>query len=319
MDNIKNWNRIFKRINQSFKLQIVLCIILSIIVIGVYFIFDSIIHDKRTHDISPYIKLINQIEGINIESNKIHISGYAFLLDSDSEYSDISILLRSVDDKKEYWMDVNQTSRTDIDLYYNSEYNYRNSGFNAEISKKKLNTEKCYEIIISLNNYYSNERKTVSTNRYILNNELYLYNPYLFEQPNINIESNLLIEVFNKGSLCFYNKEAGMYVYQYNGQLFWIANELFEFNENKLTYIPYHPYTSHIDELPEERKKYGNFNLSFYFEEYEYVDENIAPYRMAIRDIPSDYPVTYVLTGAYDSVIDNFIWKEYFHLNHNFN
>jgi len=135
------------------------------------------------------------------------------------------------------------------------------------------------------------------------------------DQPDLNIKSELLREVFTNGRLCFYQKNEGMYVYQYNDQLYWIANEEFDYDEDKLTYIQYQLYTPQINKLPENRMQYGFDNLDFNFEEYEYVDENTAPYRVAIKDIPADYPITYIVTGVYDTVNKAWIWQKQINMN----
>src|SRR5699024_1926368 len=105
--------------------------------------------------------------------------------------------------------------------------------------------------------------KTVLTNRYILNGEIYSYNPFEFDKPDMNIESDILREVFTNGRLCFYQKDMGMYVYQYNDRLYWVANDNFSFNKNGLTHIPYYVYTSQVSKLPGHNIQHGLDNLTF--------------------------------------------------------
>lgn len=329
MENKNKKVGLFKKIEQSYIIKIIICVVLCSIVLGLFFIFYKVIPVKYNYTITNDLSVINQIEHVNLKDNKINISGYAFLLDMDSDNSKISVLLRSVDDGKEIWANIEQTSRLDVDSYFNGSYDYKNSGFNATVKEKKLNTDECYEIIVKLDyvtrtinaegkNVVNRASKAKLTNRYIMNGELYSYNPYKFDQPDMNIESELLREVFTNGQLCFYQKEAGIYVYLYNDKLYWIANEFFSFEEDDLTYIQYQLYTSQTDKLPEDRIQYGFDNIGFNFEEHEFLDENTTPYRVAVRDIPNDYPIAYILTGVYDSVNGNFLWEKYFHINHAF-
>ena len=320
---------IIRKIEKSLKLQIITCVLLSFLVIGVFFIVYRVIPVKYKYTISTDINLINQIEDINIKDNEITINGYAFLLNMDSDFTKISILLRNIDNGKEVWADVEQAIRKDVNSYFNNNNNYENSGFYASVREKKLKSNGCYEIFVKLSynkiikkpsgDIEEEVSKTVSTNKFILNNKLYSYNPYEFEQPDMSVESDLLSEVFTNGRLCFYQKDAGMYVYQYNNKLYWIANENFRFKEDGLTYVQYQLGTSRIDKLPEHRKQYGVDNIGFFFEEVEYSIENNIPYRVAITDIPNNYPITYILTGIYDTANNEWIWKRYFNLDYNFN
>lgn len=316
---MKEKNDLIQKINQSFSLKIITCLILSFIVIVLFFIANAVFDKKesRKYTITSDFKLMNQIEDIYTEDNKINIYGYAFLLDMDSEGTKVSILLRSVNDGKEIWADVEQISRTDVASFFSKNYNHENSGFNAIIKESKLSSDECYEIIVKLE-YLSiddNNRisKTVSTNRYIINKELFSYNPYELDHPDI--ESELLSEVFNNGQLSFYQKDKGMYVFQYNKQLYWIADESFNFDEDGMTSIPCNVYTSKVDKLPENRIQNGFETLGFIFEDHEYTDENIGPYRLAIWDIPDDYPISYIITGEYDS---GWVWSKIFHINYIF-
>ena len=329
MGNEKRKSGFFEMTRKNHKMKIVTCVVLSSIIIALYFILDSIVPIKVNYIISNDMNLINQIEKVSIEDNIINISGYAFILDMNSDDTKISILLRGVNEGKEIWTDVKQTFRADVNSYFNSDNKYENTGFYASIEEKKLDIDECYEIIVKLKyvtstantdmqNTGNNASKTVSANRYIMNGELYSYNPYKLDQSDMKTTSKLLREVFTSGQLCFYQKNVGMYVYQYDGRLYWVANKEFVFAEDRKTRIPYYAYTSQTDKIPENSIQYGFDYLDFYFEEYEYNGENTAPYRIAIRDIPDTYPISYIITGVYDTVNSEWLWKKQFQLNHDF-
>jgi len=324
MKKEKYEKKLLKELGNNFKLQLMTCVVLSLLVITAFYLLYRIIPVKYDYSITNDISLINQIENVNVEKNKINIDGYAFLLNIDSIDTKISLLLRNVDDGKEIWADVEQTSRTDVNSYFDSEYNYKNSGFNAVVNDKKLNTNECYEIIVKLDyskilnepsgNTELKDSKTVSTNKYILNYKLYSYNPNDFDQLDTNVKSDLLREVFTNGRLCTYQKHVDMYVYQYDSSLYWIAGKNFDFREGGMTYIQYQLGTSQENKLPEHRIKHGFDNIGFNFEEYEYIDESTDPYRVAIRDIPVEYPITYILTGIYEPDGSKWMWRKHFNL-----
>ena len=314
----------FKKINKSRKMQIIVCVVLSAIVIIGFLVLNRIIDRNKFYEYSltEDNNIIKLIEDINIVNDSITIDGYAFMLEADSSKASISLFLLDAINDEEIWLDVEQVARADVQSYFLSEYNYEQSGFHASLKSKKLKEDVCYEVIINLDytdNSSNKIRKTVSSNQFLLNGQLYGYNPIEFDKPNLDIDSKLLRKVFIEGKLCFYQKDAGMYVFQYNGKLYWIATDDFKFNENGQTHIIYHLYTSQINKLPVERNQYKFDNLDFVFEQYEYKDEVTEPYRVAYREIPDNYAITYVTTGHYDSNSDTLLWNKSFHLDDFFN
>lgn len=307
---------IYKRIDESYKLKFIACIVLSCIVIGFFLIYNKIIDNK--YIIIEDVNFVNEIENISKNNGNITIKGYAFLSDIDSKNSQISVFLRNLSDGKEVWLDVKHSIRSDVDAYYNGDYNYENSGFYAFAKANRLHSDECYEIVIKIeytNPDSSKLKKTVSSKRYIFNNELYVYNPKEFYEPNKNISSALLKNVLENGKLCLYQKDVGLYVYVYNGKMYWIATENFNFDKNGKTYITYHLYTSQTSKLSKDRIKYKYSNLDFYFEQHEYKEENTAPYRVAIRDVLDDFPITYIRTGVYNTLNKSWIWNKLFHID----
>lgn len=327
MDNNKEKQSIFLNIKKDFKLQLLICVFLCIVVIIVFLIVNNIVERKNYHEykIEDDLNLINSIENITTENEKIKVEGYAFISDRNSSNDLISVFLQNVATGKDVWFDMEQTDRPDVNAYFAGEYDYKNTGFIASTDSKNIDGKEVYEIIINIDNVHTKDgnrkdiRKTVSTGRYILNGELYSYNPIDFDKPDMDIESELLREVFANGQLCLYQKEEGMYVYQYEGKLYWIATEDFNFEESGATYIIYHLFTSHIAKLPEHRIQNRFDNLDFNFEDREYKKEITEPYRVAISDIPKEYPITYILTGVYDIEIKKSYWTKAFKLDLDFN
>ena len=322
MEPNQSKQKITEKIDCSFKLKIIVCLVLSCIVVMVFFAINRALDEKkhREYKIIEDIYLINSVESVIVENDIISINGYAFIQGENAFDNKISVFLRNVDTKEEVWLKVQEVERQDVDSYFNSEYSYIKSGFFAYTKVKKINIDESYEIIINIDKIEKNSdntvsRITVTTNRYIYNSELYTHNPIDFKIPYIDNKLGLIYEVIANGQLCSNQEDEGIYVYNYKRKLFWITTERFKFDEKGSAYIIYHLHTSHRDKLQEKQTQYKYDFLDFDFVDYEYVEETTAPYRIAIRDLPNDYPITYVKTGVYDLVNDESIWIDDFHLD----
>jgi len=317
---MKQINNILNKIKNNFKFQILLCVLLCTIVITTFLISYKIIDIDRKHNytIIDDISIINSVEEIDVDNRNIILEGYAFMLGKDSADVEVSLFLLDVDEGDEVWADTEAIVRTDVDSYFSSKYNYERSGFRALLKDKKVNSDACYEVILNVDyrdeNSIDNHRKTVTTNRFLFNGKLYDYNPNEFFKPNLDVKSTLLKKVFLEGHLHFYLEEEGLYLYQYEDKLFWIATSDFKFDKNLNTYIAYQIFTSQTNKLSPEHAKYGFENLDFYFEQYEYRDEETEPYRVAIQKIPDDYAINYIKTGHYDLENNTWIWNKNFHI-----
>lgn len=316
---------ILSSINASLRNKILTCFILSSMVILSFLIVNKVIDQRKSllnYTITNDIRLINKVEDVNIHNDNIILSGYAFILDQDTSNNNISVILRNVNTMKEVWLSIEQNDRPDVNSYFESEFDYEKSGFTASASIEKVKQDEVYEVILSIDSAdtaeQSKTRTTVSAKQYLFNHKLYNYNPNDFDQPDLNVESEMLREVFLNGQLCYYQKDIDMYIYQYQNKLFWIANSNFNFNKNGLTYIPVQIFTTRADKLPEERILQEYDKLNFYFEQEEYTDQATKPYRVVIQDIPQEYPITYIKTGVYDSNDKAWIWSVSFHLKKSF-
>jgi len=262
---------------------------------------------------------MNSVENISIENDTLKLEGYAFYLNQDSTNASISLFLKNLKNNDEIWMETETINRPDIREHYNCKFNYANYGFIATKKYNKLSMEDGYEIFINIDTFDESGnkyRKTVSSKRYLFEDRILSFNPYDFDYPDANIKSDLLKNVLTKGLLHIYRKDIGLYVYEYQNKLYWIANNHFPFDEDGKTYIPYQLYTTQNSNLPEYRIQYGFDNLDFYFEDNELTNEATYPYRVAVHDIPVQYTVTYIVTGIYDTANKDWLCREFFQIKY---
>ena len=74
------------KIEKSFKLQIIVCLVLSSIAIAGFLLINKILDIRKFHEytIVEDINLINSIDNIIYKDDNIILEGYAFLLDRNS-------------------------------------------------------------------------------------------------------------------------------------------------------------------------------------------------------------------------------------------
>jgi len=179
----------------------------------------------------------------------------------------------------------------DLNSYFGCEYDYSDSGFTAVIPN--IDGEILVEFpVVGIK----------ETGCYLINGKVVRYS-------DSDIEAGgYLREIVENGYLLVAQDHC--YVYQYNGELYWIADEDFEFEEDGSTYIQYQLWTTQTENLPESRLENGWEwdNIGFYFEENEL--EPYDKYRVAKKSLPVEYPITAIVTGYHKNGF--WVWQKYF-------
>ena len=203
--------------------------------------------------------------------------------------ADRNINIRLTETEDTIVLDVNYgAARPDVNEYFLCDYDYTNVGFTAT---GIVNPETEYEIFIEWP-----LTKPVSTGGYILGEDVHrvatLTGTGRFELPN------LPANYVKNGTLLVCRPDIHIWVFQYDGYLYWVADEEFHFEDDGLTYIQYLLWTTQIEKLPPDRLKANLFwfNLSGYFEKYE-ISGDFGNYRVMRCELPTEYSITAVLTG----------------------
>lgn len=251
---------------------------------------------------------VYQIDAVETGGKKLLLRGFAFQLKKDAAGEDFEIVLQDISTGKNIFPKMEYTEREDVNQHFLCEYDYRNSGFEAVFKTGKLDLQDGnYEVLLRI----TGEKKAYQTGIYLAKGQLVYTNPTEFKA--LDVAGTDLEKVVNDGVLRVYRPDYGMYVYQYEGEFYWIAEPGYGFNEEGNTYVQYQLDTTQIANLPEERLSHQWYwdNIGFWFclKELSGAGYDTGKYRVAKERIPTEYSVTKIWTGNY---IDGWIWQQYF-------
>ena len=242
----------------------VICVGLVCLIWGGYFFIKHFGADRILEIEEDDFSWVYQVDHAGIEGKYLVLRGFAFELDKDATEGAFEIVLQDIESEKKYFPTTQYMERTDVNEYFLCEYDYLNTGFEVVVKEKQLDLdERDYEILLRK----TGERQTYRTGIFISKGEVMYTNPKTFEP--LDVEGTGLEEIIKEGILRVYRPDYGMYVYQYEGELYWIADESYAFDEDGNVYIEYQLDTTQIDKLPERRLENQWYwdNLGFVFKE----------------------------------------------------
>lgn len=204
--------------------------------------------------------------------------------------------------------DVKLTDRTDINSYFKCEYDYSHCGFEAKIKKSEMDFENGnYQVLIKPD---ETDPRAVQ-GAFLVKGRLKYTNP--LDDMALNVSGTDLERIVNEGTCVVSYPAVHICVYQYEWKLYWIADKDYAFEQDGSTRLEYSSETTRFDRLPINRindSKYFD-DMGDFFELYEVTDSmNCGEYRVAVRDLPSEYATTQLVTG-YQSK-GNWIWRRFF-------
>ncbi len=290
-----------------------ICIGIILIAVVVDSFIQDYIYENKYEIVNDDFTYVFQIDGVEQKDDELVLTGWAFELETDSVEDDFDVILYDYNHDKEYYMDVKDEVRTDVNEYFLCEYDYSNSGFVAGLRLSKLDLENNnYEVLIRPRD----AQKAYKSGTYISKGELMYTEPESFVA--LDVEGTGLEDIVNNGVLRIYRPDMGMYVYQYEGSLYWIADESYEFEEDGSTYVQYQLDTTQIDNLPQHRldNEWYWDNIGFNFESKEIVNIDTGNYRVTTSALQTEYSITRISTGYY---VEEWIWKQHFRPWYEFN
>ena len=263
---------------------------------------------ETTRDGQSQSQMTFQLDSVTVTDEGYIFDGYCFGhdLDTTEVQSDITILLKSLTGGGEIAAETSYgLERPDVNSYFYYDTDFTNSGFRAFVPADEYNINDEYEVY-------------VKWGRFKLPADTYVSGCSVERIAKADYEpiedcGEDLERIITDGTALVCRPDYHCLVYQYCGQLYWIVDDEFYFEEDGSTYIQYQLWTTQPYNLPETRLENGWFwdNIGFNFEKYEITGEiDCGGYRVAAREIPTKYAVTEILTGYYAD--GEWVWKEYF-------
>lgn len=292
--------------NQMMVSRVLLCVGLLLLIWGGYALSRKGL-DRWIEEYPDDFSWVCQVDEVETDETYLLLRGFAFRLDQNASRGKFQIILKDTMSGKKYFPKMNYTERNDVNSYFSCEYDYLNSGFIAVINMEKLELQtQNYEVLLRV----TGKRKAYQTGTFLSGGKLVYADPAEFVP--LEVEGTDLQEIVENGILRVYRPDYGMYVYQHEGELYWIAEPDYEFDEDGNSRIQYQVDTTQPENLPERRRVNQWYwdNLNFSFSNKEILDKNTGKYRVSKNTIPIEYSVTKMWTGKYDNGI--WIWQQYF-------
>ena len=258
----------------------------------------------RADDTSKYICF--QVDKAAIDDDRLVLIGFAFSYAEGAFGDDVSIRLRPMHTGGMLEMAVEYgLERPEVNDYFLCDIDYTDTGFRATVPLKDMVEDEEYEIQVD-----DGTSTVIYDDVYITGLNIHYSPEGEFIPPAI--EGTDLEAVVREGTLRGYRPDRFCWVYQYDGFLYWIADEGFEFESDGTTYIQYQLYTTQIEKLPQKRLENEWYwdNIGGLFEDYEITNEiDCGKYRVCKRKLPTEYAIKSIGTGYFT---DHWIWIDCF-------
>ena len=293
-------------------IQAIVCALLLAIIWGGYLYEMKRIDRRIEYVLADDFTWVVQVDEVRTEENEFVMEGFAFKINQDAKEKEFDIVLHNLVTDEYIFPKMEYIDRKDVNDYFLCEYDYTKSGFVARIKENKLNLKDDYEILLLP--AWTHKPYQIST--FLFDGEIMFTNPKKYVQ--LDVAGTRFEEIVEGGILRVCRPDVGMYVYQYDGNLYWIADESCEFVNKESTYIDCMVSTTQPNFLPENRKDfyYESDNLDFYFQNNELIDVYTNGYRVAKLGIPREYSVSCIKTGH--SANGEWIWKDNFRIYYQF-
>lgn len=305
---MKKIKKFLNMLKNSVIMQGVFCVICLTFIFLLYKPVSDIVISSKP--ITVDYNVISNIETVQCEEGKIKISGW--VIRNNSKNRKVKLVLEpSTQNKKNIVIDARLKEDKNISNFFFEGSGCDAERFEASFSGRKIDKDECYRI----NLFYEVETKDsfyqlkFFSNKFLYQNELFSYDPITFIEPEIT--DSELLNVIENGEVKGYDKKYQLWIYQLDNLLYFIVNPSFGSMEQAVIGIPVMPKTSRVEQLPEHRVQYELDHLGYYFENLDYQRIGVLPYQIVRVPLSTEYPNTYVITGLYDNVNEEWVSQFY--------
>lgn len=270
---------------------------------------------RFTEVTSEYKNYCFEIESFDINQNKVRIKGWCFCLGLEASKHEnlkrntkpVFLLVDSKDDKNKLVIRSEWNKREDVNKYFSCDIDYSYCGLSGEINASKINIRDTkYKLLIK---YDRDSEHAIDTGCFIINGKLE------YGEKNTDLlrrtEGTELNEIVKNGEQKLSLPDRGIYVYQLNEFLYWIADEKFVFNDDKTIMVQYLIFSNQKERLPNGSKSFAEDKCSD-FTAYEITNlMDSGSFRVYKREIPNEYAITCIETGVWEKKL-GWEWQGYF-------
>lgn len=321
MMTVRNSRKFHLFLENKRSARITFFLIAMCILVGMYIVVQDKLVSIRDYrkiverDISFDMDIMADIECVRYEDNSVFLTGWAAHLAAVD--FDINLVVNALDGSDTQVYNLNKIQRLDLEKYFNIREDQSIAGFELILTEEQVKKDVCYELLLYIE-YDLNEENIKNQGNYVkisrvgdkielrhflLNGELYSYNPLTFVSPTV--EDAKLEKVVNCGEICSYDIEKGVWIYWYDGSLYWILDAGSFPTLDKGLSLPVYIYTNSPDLIPDNEidfyDKKGCTHREVYLEEEHCINTGPTTYFVASVELPVEYSITYLKTGVYAS------------------
>ena len=244
-----------------------------------------------------------QVEDASYQDGRMEVSGVCFWYDRGPIA--YTILLRSTKTGESYPLQTESClPRPDVSAYFHLDS--LKAGFQASGQGIAENEE--YEVAVDFGFH-----RVISTG-VLLTAEKEQAGVHIHSVPDavfvpLETEGTDLEEITAKGVLLSSQPVFHVYVYFYEGSLYWIAEDGFFLEDDGRTFMNAVLWTTEPEKISQYSKdlglQYDALGVSFEIGE---VSGNFGRYRVCAWKLPKDYPITSIMLGYF---YNGWVWKEY--------